>query len=92
MNTLTFQPASFFNEPIPFFDNTRSHQNKEFISCSNFSRMNDGKPPAADEFGIGGGAKSNMVPLALDFVPGTFDVLCGRGKKNYNSTGTQYWI
>jgi hypothetical protein len=86
------------------FKNTGSYQNKEvIISCSqvpvaqpicyfksNLSMMNDGKPPADDEFGIGGGAKSNMVPLSLDFVPGIFDVLCGRGKKNYNSSGTQH--
>ena len=41
----------------------------------------------AEESGVGGGAKSNMTPLPLDFVPGDFDVLCGRGKKNYNSLG-----
>lgn len=49
--------------------------------------MNEKAP--ADEMGIGGGAKGNMVPLPLDFLPGSFDVLCGRGKKNYNSLGNQ---
>lgn len=43
--------------------------------------------PSAGELTIGGGAKGNMVALPLDFVPGNFDVLCGRGKKNYNSLG-----
>ncbi|CAB9522872.1 Nitrilase family, member 2 [Seminavis robusta] len=99
MNTFT---PSFFNESIPLYDNTSSFQNREFNFSqqqtpvvqpspkkSDFIiMMNDGKPPA-DEFGIGGGAKGNMVPLPFDFVPGNFDVLCGRGKKNYNSPGNQ---
>ena len=97
----SFQASSCFNEPIVFFDNTISYQNKEFLNCNHFpvgqlaneessiSIMSDGKPAAAaDEFGVGGSAKSNMVPLPFDFIPGRYDVLCGRGKKNYNSFGT----
>ena len=97
MNTFT---PSFFNESIPFFDNTSSFQNREFSFSQQHTpvvqpspkktdliiNMNDGKNPV-DEFGIGGGAKGNMVPLPLDFIPGNYDVLCGRGKKNYNSLG-----
>jgi len=52
-------------------------------SNSNLSMASDF---TADD-GTGGGAKGVMTPLPLDYVPGTYDVLCGRGKKNYNSTG-----
>ena len=50
--------------------------------------MNADKSPA-DEVTIGGGAKGNMTPLPFGFEPSNADVLCGRGKKNYNSLGNQ---
>lgn len=34
-------------------------------------------------------AAAAMVPLPDDFTPCNADVLCGRGKKNYNSIGNQ---
>ena len=81
---------------IPLDDNTLKYRAFSFdqnysgakpSSCASLI-MNPEKVPA-DEVSIGGGAKGNMVPLPLDFIPGNFDVLCGRGKKNYNSLGNQ---
>jgi len=51
------------------------------------SRMSTARAPS-DAGSIGGGSKSNMTLLPSNFVPGEHDVLCGRGKKNYNSLGT----
>lgn len=96
MNTNT---PLYLNDAIPSPNNTsplsfpsgQNYGNRSFTNTSNtpIRIMNPDKSPADGEFSIGGGAKGNMVPLPLDFIPGNFDVLCGRGKKNYNSLGNQ---
>ena len=77
--SFSFNPDYYGNSTIP----TNSSNAPIYI-------MNPDKAPADGanaELSIGGGAKGNMIPLPFDFIPGNFDVLCGRGKKNYNSLG-----
>ena len=70
-------------------NNSSSSSSSKFLIHTNNCSMSAATATASatDESGVGGGAKSNMTPLPLNFVPGDFDVLCGRGKKNYNSLG-----
>lgn len=90
-------PPTYFNDSILQINNNTF--GRAALSCSsgfagetevnkkNKYGMSAATMSATDDSGAGGGAKSNMTPLPLDFVPGDFDVLCGRGKKNYNSMG-----
>ena len=97
----TSAPA-YINESFPQFNYSSSHNNNhstfslEFSSCSRdlvgqtINNMDADKDRSAEDSVDSGGVKSNMTPLPLDFVPGDHDVLCGRGKKNYNSMAKLY--
>ena len=79
INNSTFGRAALSCSSVFAGETEVNNKNKNSMSAAAMS--------AADDSVAGGGAKSNMTPLPLDFAPGDFDVLCGRGKKNYNSMG-----